>query len=94
MIPRIWRSAAAASKLRSTGCTCTDRSWHPCPGCVSRTGLDHRNCVVWGPGRRYGAPMASIVLATTDQHVAAVRRLFGAYRRAVLTFASDAEVCA
>ncbi len=38
--------------------------------------------------------MESVVLASTDEHYATTRRLFGAYQRAVAEFASDAEICA
>ncbi len=38
--------------------------------------------------------MESVVNVTSDQHYALVRRLFGAYQRAVAEFASDAEICA
>ncbi len=38
--------------------------------------------------------MESIVIASTDEHFASTRRLFGAYQRAVAEFASDAEICA
>ena len=42
----------------------------------------------------YDRAMESIVLASTDQHYAIARRLFGAYQRTVEEFASDAEICA
>ncbi len=38
--------------------------------------------------------MESVVTASTDQHYAITRRLFGAYQRAVEKFASDTEICA
>ena len=38
--------------------------------------------------------MESVVIASTNEHYAIVRRMFGAYQRAVAEFASDAEICA
>ncbi len=38
--------------------------------------------------------MESVVFASTDDHFAFTRRLFGAYKRAVAEFASEAEICA
>lgn len=38
--------------------------------------------------------MDSVLVASTGEHFAVARRLFGAYQRAVAEFASDAEICA
>ena len=41
----------------------------------------------------YPRAMNSITVASTDGEFAAVRRLFGAYQRAVQSMADDAEIC-
>jgi hypothetical protein len=40
------------------------------------------------------AAQPTITAATSDRDLAEVRHLFGAYQRAVATFADEAEICA